>query len=118
MLAELRIENLAIIESLTLGFEDGLCVITGETGAGKSLIVGAIKLLLGERGGADKIRAGANEIRISARFFPTKSALEVARGMGIEEDEITIMRRITKGLRKGNSMYSAKRTHGQETRYL
>ena len=96
MLAELRIENLAIIESLTLGFEDGLCVITGETGAGKSLIVGAIKLLLGERGGADKIRAGANEIRISARFFPTKSALEVARGMGIEEDEITIMRRITK----------------------
>ena len=56
MLSFLRIENLAIIESLSVEFGHGLNVLTGETGAGKSIIVDAVGLLLGERGSADQIR--------------------------------------------------------------
>ena len=58
MLTELRIKNFAIIESLTLPLARGFNVLSGETGAGKSIIVGALGLLLGERANADVIRTG------------------------------------------------------------
>ena len=58
MLTELRIRNFAIIESLTLPLGPGFNVLTGETGAGKSIIVGALGLLLGERGTSDVVRTG------------------------------------------------------------
>src|SRR5437660_119856 len=60
MLTELRIKNFAIIESLTLPLAQGFNVLSGETGAGKSIIVGALGLLLGERANADVIRTGAD----------------------------------------------------------
>jgi len=68
MLSELRITQLAVIETLTARFRPGLNVITGETGAGKSLIVSAIDLALGARGSADLVRQGAEEAEIIARF--------------------------------------------------
>jgi DNA repair protein RecN (Recombination protein N) len=68
MLSELRITQLAVIETLTARFRPGLNVITGETGAGKSLIVSAIDLALGARGSADLVRQGAEEAEITARF--------------------------------------------------
>src|SRR5260221_11428330 len=68
MLSFLRIENLAIIESLSVEFGHGLNVLTGETGAGKSIIVDAVGLLLGERGSADQIRTGAERLGVEAVF--------------------------------------------------
>ena len=59
MLSELRIKNFAIIESLSLPLARGFNVLSGETGAGKSIIVGALGLLLGERASVDLIRTGA-----------------------------------------------------------
>ena len=68
MLAELQISNFAIIDELSISFEPGLTVITGETGAGKSILVNAINLLLGSRGSADLIRSGSEEATVTALF--------------------------------------------------
>jgi DNA repair protein RecN (Recombination protein N) len=80
MLRRLHIENLAVVESATLDFTSGLNIISGSTGAGKSLIVGAVNLLLGEKGSADLIRSGADEAFVSATFtVPTHGEIEVTR---------------------------------------
>ena len=80
MLRRLHIENLAVVESATLDFHNGLNVITGSTGAGKSLIVGAVNLLLGEKGNAELIRSGADEALVSATFtVPSTGAIEITR---------------------------------------
>ena len=60
MLEELRIENFAIIHKLEIRFMDGLVIFTGETGAGKSIILDAIMALVGGRVDADMVRSGAN----------------------------------------------------------
>ena len=66
MLTELIIRNIAIIEELHLSFEPGLNVLTGETGAGKSIIIDAAGLLMGGRARADLIRTGADEAVVEA----------------------------------------------------
>lgn len=68
MLRSLYIQNYALIEKLDIGFEAGFSVITGETGAGKSIILGAIGLLLGQRADVKAIRRGASKCVIEARF--------------------------------------------------
>jgi DNA repair protein RecN (Recombination protein N) len=68
MLRELSVQNLAIIEDVRVELRPGFCAWTGETGAGKSLLLGALGLLLGERGSADLIRTGAEELRVAGRF--------------------------------------------------
>src|SRR5439155_16733743 len=68
MLTELRIRNFAIIESLSLPLARGFNVLSGETGAGKSIIVGALGLLLGERARADLIRTGADRATVEGVF--------------------------------------------------
>ncbi|MBI3076477.1 MAG: DNA repair protein RecN [Deltaproteobacteria bacterium] len=68
MLVELAIRNLAIIEQLRVRFDRGFNVLTGETGAGKSIIVDAVGLVLGGRASADLIRAGAEEAEVEALF--------------------------------------------------
>lgn len=94
MLLELHIENFAIIDELSLSFGDGLCVITGETGAGKSLVVGALQLVLGERGGADKIRSGEKNMKIWARFAVEKFTRKMLKEYELKSDEIVITRQI------------------------
>ncbi|WP_297991971.1 DNA repair protein RecN [Anoxybacillus sp.] len=69
MLAELSIKNFAIIESLSLSFEKGLTVLTGETGAGKSIIIDAIHLLIGGRGSAEFVRYGEAKAEIEGLFL-------------------------------------------------
>ncbi len=68
MLAELRIRNFAIIDQLHLSFGPGLNILTGETGAGKSIIIDAVGLLLGDRAADEWVRAGAEIAEIEASF--------------------------------------------------
>ncbi|MBZ5502693.1 MAG: AAA family ATPase, partial [Acidobacteriia bacterium] len=68
MLRELRIKNLAIIDDLVVRFEKGLNVLTGETGAGKSVIVDALGLALGDRAQSDLIKTGEKEAVVQAYF--------------------------------------------------
>ena len=68
MLTELRIRNFAIIDQLHLTFGPGLNILTGETGAGKSIIIDAVGLLLGARATAEAVRAGSDLAEIEASF--------------------------------------------------
>ena len=68
MLTELRIENFAIIDQLELTFQPGLITFTGETGAGKSIIIDAVELLLGGRADISMIRSGKDKALIDATF--------------------------------------------------
>jgi DNA repair protein RecN (Recombination protein N) len=68
MIRELHIKNLALIEDVHVDFSDGFSVFTGETGAGKSILVGAIGLLLGERASAEQVRSGSDEAEVSGVF--------------------------------------------------
>jgi DNA repair protein RecN (Recombination protein N) len=68
MLAQLEIRNFAIIDDLSLELGPGLSALTGETGAGKSILLDALGLLLGDRAESDSIRSGAERAEISASF--------------------------------------------------
>jgi DNA repair protein RecN (Recombination protein N) len=98
MLTELRIRNFAIIESLTLPLARGFNVLSGETGAGKSIIVGALGLLLGERASADLIRTGAERATVEGVFDvadrPEIAALLDERGIEAEEPLVVLKREI------------------------
>lgn len=101
MLTELRIRNFAIIESLTLPLGSGFNVLTGETGAGKSIIVGALGLLLGERGTADVVRTGTDRATVEGVFDATGyqelAALLDARGIDVEDGLVVLKREVTAG---------------------
>lgn len=68
MLRNLKIKNLALVDDVQVGFNGGLNVITGETGAGKSLLIGALRLLLGERADKSMIRTGESSCSVHAEF--------------------------------------------------
>jgi DNA repair protein RecN (Recombination protein N) len=74
MLKELRIKNLAIIDDLKVRFEKGLNILTGETGAGKSIIVDSLGLALGGRGQSDMVRSGEKEAVVQAYFEPAEGS--------------------------------------------
>jgi DNA repair protein RecN (Recombination protein N) len=96
MLLELRIQNLAVIEQLSIHLESGLNALTGETGAGKSIVVGALSLLLGERASTDVIRTGASKAVVEGVFdvADRKDILAALAEQGIEANEgLLILRR-------------------------
>jgi DNA repair protein RecN (Recombination protein N) len=68
MLRELRVKNFAIIDTLSLSFSEGLNILSGETGAGKSIIVGALSLLLGGKASAEMVRASEESAVVEALF--------------------------------------------------
>ncbi|TMA81330.1 MAG: DNA repair protein RecN [Deltaproteobacteria bacterium] len=86
MLTDLRIRNLAVVEDLEIAFEPGLNVITGETGAGKTILMRALGLLLGDRGGPDLLRAGASEGEVEALFNGAAVAAALAAHDGSDSD--------------------------------
>ncbi|MEM7624739.1 MAG: DNA repair protein RecN [Planctomycetota bacterium] len=99
MLRELHISQLAVIEDATVEFEPGLNVFTGQTGAGKSLIIGAFEALIGLRKATDMIRPGANEARISGVFEVDTPALAHALTAALDQtvvagDEMLITRKL------------------------
>jgi DNA repair protein RecN (Recombination protein N) len=96
MLTQLRIKNVAIIESVTLPLEPGLNVLSGETGAGKSIVIGALGLLIGERASADDVRTGAEKATVEGEFVVADSAAVAAAldAHGIEsEDGVVVLKR-------------------------
>lgn len=94
MLRELHIENLAIIENSTIELGSRLNVFTGETGAGKSILIGGINAVLGQRASRDLVRAGAEKAYISAVFDNVPSdAVKILRDAGIEPEEQLIISR-------------------------
>jgi DNA repair protein RecN (Recombination protein N) len=102
VLRELKIRNLAVIESLTVPFGPGLNVLTGETGAGKSILIDALTLLLGERTQpAETIRAGAETATIEAVFdAPRKSAVAALleeHGIPREDGQLVVRRELVRG---------------------
>ncbi|MBT3219411.1 MAG: DNA repair protein RecN, partial [Proteobacteria bacterium] len=96
MLSFLRIHNLAVISSLEVEFGAGLNVLTGETGSGKSIIVTALKLVLGSRGRADIVRADADEATVEALFEVEGISwiAERLRTMGLGESDQLVLRRV------------------------
>lgn len=99
MLTELRIRNFAIIDAVTLPLERGLNVLSGETGAGKSIVVGALGLLLGERASADLVRPGADRASVEGVFDvtarPDLARLADERGIDVEDDTLVLKREIS-----------------------
>ena len=98
MIKEIRIRNFAIIENLVVSFKKGLNVLTGETGAGKSIIIDALNLLLGGRADTDSIRSGESTAFVEGIFEvidPTTLDLIRESGIEIEEGELLIKRQVS-----------------------
>ena len=98
MLVELRIRNVAVIDTVVLPLAGGLNVLTGETGAGKSLIVGALGMLLGERAATDRVRSGADKATVEGVFeprsMPALRAMLDERGIDTDEETLVLKREI------------------------
>ncbi len=84
MLRELHIRDLALIEDVWLEFAPGMTVLSGETGAGKTALVGALKLLVGERGDSTLVRAGAQEARVEGAFLVGEREILAKRRIGAD----------------------------------
>ena len=103
MLLELRLENYAVIDNLAVEFASGLNLLTGETGAGKSILIDALTLLLGDKASTDVIRSGAERAVVSAVFeVESGAAKTVARvleenGLDSENDSVILRREVAAG---------------------
>lgn len=99
MLCELSVQNMALIEDVRVELHAGFCAWTGETGAGKTLLLSALGLLLGERGSAELIRTGATELRVTGRFElarpERRAAAEAVLHGPIEDDQLLVQRRLS-----------------------
>ncbi|RYG74646.1 DNA repair protein RecN [Lentibacillus lipolyticus] len=102
MLTELSIQDFAIIDEISITFDEGLTVLTGETGAGKSIIIDAIQLLAGGRGSVEYVRHGANKAQIEGLFTPDTNRKELSEiaetyGIDVQDGMIVLNRAITSG---------------------
>src|SRR5262249_26049612 len=99
-LLELRVENYAVIDSVVVEFAAGLNLLTGETGAGKSILIDALALLLGEKASADVIRHGTEKAVVAAVFEldkaeeKTVSSILEANGLDLESEQLIVRREI------------------------
>jgi len=103
VLVELRLENYAVIDNVAVAFASGLNLLTGETGAGKSILIDALTLLLGDKASTDVIRTGADRAVVSAVFeIESGAAKTVTRileenGLDSESDSVILRREIAQG---------------------
>ncbi|HLT29461.1 MAG TPA: DNA repair protein RecN [Myxococcaceae bacterium] len=102
MLMALRMNNLAVAEQVEVGFGPGLTVLTGETGAGKSILVDALGLLLGGRADPEVVRAGAQEAVVEGVFLRTPALAERLEALGLPDlgEELSVRRVVGKGRNK------------------
>jgi len=93
MLSDLQVKNFALINKVNINFKQGLNILSGETGAGKSIIIGALDLLLGARANTDVIRSGKKAAYISAFFQPEELKIinDILTEAGIEKEENGIL---------------------------
>lgn len=101
MLRELRLNNLAIIKKIDLEFDNGLIALTGETGAGKSILLDGISLLIGERSSVDMIRTGEDSLFAEGVFSLTQEQIDRLTKLGfeIEDEELIVSRYLDKDLK-------------------
>lgn len=109
MLKSLSIENVAVIEKAVISFDGGLNILTGETGAGKSIVIDSLNMVLGERTSRDLVRTGAESAQVTALFMDVSdSVLAFLHENGIACDgELYVVRRVTASGKSGcriNSM--------------
>src|SRR5690606_42075055 len=104
MLIELRIQSFAVIDRLAVRIEPGLNALTGETGAGKSIIVGALALLLGERASSESVRPGADRAVVEGVFDISGRgdvrAVLAEQGVDAEDDILILRREVAAGGRR------------------
>jgi DNA repair protein RecN (Recombination protein N) len=93
VLRRLTVKNLAIVEDLAIELSGGLTVITGETGAGKSILVDALALLAGGRGSADLIRQGAARLTVSGEFEADAAVRALLAEAGLPSSAMVLVRR-------------------------
>ncbi len=96
MLKSLTIRNVVLIERLELSLQGGFAALTGETGAGKSILLDALGLALGERSNAGLIRPGADQASVAAAFevVPDHAVFNLLKDQGLETDEVLVLRRV------------------------
>src|ERR1700750_1926860 len=99
MLVELIVENYAVVERARIQFHQGLNLLTGETGSGKSIVVDSLALLLGARASSDMIRTGSEKARVSGIFSfdhtPAVRGLLEEAGIDSEDGEMIVEREIS-----------------------
>ena len=120
MLRALDIRDILIIDRITLAFRPGLNVLTGETGAGKSILLDALGFVLGWRGRADLVRAGAERGEVTAEFeLPADHpAWEVLDEAGLPRDDLLILRRVNSGDGRKSAFVNDRRCSGEVLRRL
>jgi DNA repair protein RecN (Recombination protein N) len=96
MLASLAIRDVVLIEKLDLSFDAGLAVLTGETGAGKSILLDSLGLALGQRAEAGLVRAGQTQASVAAAFLPSPDhpCFDILRDQGISAEDELVLRRV------------------------
>ena len=100
MLLELRVENYAVIDNVAVEFASGLNLLTGETGAGKSILIDALALLLGDKASSDAVRHGTDKATVAAVFEVVAHAIDVVleeNGIDAEDGQIILRREIAAG---------------------
>ena len=124
MLIDLWIKDFAIIDELRVGFEPGFNALTGETGAGKSIIIDALGAVLGERVGSDVVRSGARLARVEATFDvaavasrPAFQALLADMSLDLEDDALILGREITASGRSSARINGRAATAGMLARF-
>src|SRR5256885_918569 len=98
MLTQLSIRDVVIVDKLDVAFASGLCVLTGETGAGKSIVLDALGLALGGRADAALIRVGAEKLSVTAAFTLARThpafAVLTEQDIAIEDDALVLRRTV------------------------
>lgn len=97
MLTRLRIRNYALIEDLDVSFRAGLNVLTGQTGAGKSILIGSLNLILGEKASMEMIRSGEDEAFVEATFELMAAMPQVLTPFVAQGDPILLRRQVVRG---------------------
>ena len=98
MLNQLSVRNVAVIDKLDINFHDGVSVLTGETGAGKSIIIDSINMILGDRANKELVRYGTDKAVVQAVFDAPKSVINILEENDIDVDDETVIitRQVTK----------------------
>ena len=97
MLTSLAIKNFSLIEDLEVSFTSGLCILTGETGSGKSILLEALSLILGQRADLSTIRKNATKCVVEATFeIANHNLSDLFKTSDLDEEPQTIIRRLQK----------------------